>query len=138
MLKMSVAIGEDRVKKVVCSQQFHVKYGESFVLTFQNDGEPFSIKFIQKIDPKKVRLLSTLKYEAPPPEIEVDKELSKEDLVYVLKNFNQTKVTTNPIPFYAKEPFGHYFFQLSALSISDVITDEKTIWLYTVMIYETD
>lgn len=135
---MSITIGEDRVKKVICSQQFHVRYGESFVLTFQNDGKPFSIKFIQKIEPKKVKLLSTLKYEAPPPEIEVDKELSNEDLVYVLKNFNQTKVTTNPIPFYAKEQFGHYSFQLSAFSISDAITNKDTIWLYMVTIYETD
>lgn len=134
MLSMSVAIGS---KRVLCSAQFHVKYSDTFTLEFKDNGEPFNIKFIQKIDTPEYSLLPFRSTKPQPVAyIKVDDDAGSEELCYALHNFNQTKVATNPIPFYAKQPNGRYYFQISAISISSEVDDPATIWLYTVTIYE--
>lgn len=139
MLKMSITVGTEKTRKVLYAQQFHVRYGESFIFTFQDDEErTFSIKFTQKINKKNDFKLFPFFQDTHSPYFEVDKSSSYEELCYILGNFNQPKVTTNLVPFYAKMPLGHYCFQLSAISISEEVNNEETIWLYTVTIYETD
>ena len=130
---MSVAIG---TKRVLCSQQFHVKYLEGFSLTFQEGEVQFTIKFLQKVEEPKTKLLPFSGFNPSAPHIRVANEPESEDLCYELVNFNQTKITTQPIPFYTKKPSGHLYFQLSAMSISSELDNPETIWLYTAAIYE--
>ena len=135
MLTMSIAIGS---KRVVCSQQFHLKYGEAFDLMFQDNDKPFTIRFIQKIEAAEATLLPFSKPKHPASYIKPDDKTGEEGLCYILGNFNQTKITTNPIPFYTKPPTGRYYFQISAVSISSEVDNPSTIWIYTVTIYEED
>ena len=130
---LSIAVGS---RRVLCSQQFHVKYCEGFSLTFSNNEEEITIRFVQKIEEPKPRLLPFSNFNPSAPHLKVAEEQESEDLCYELVNFNQTKITTQPIPFYSKQPSGHYYFQLSAMSISSELNDPETIWLYTATIYE--
>ena len=135
MLSMSVST---ETKRTLCSEQFHLRYGEGFSLTFNDDGEPLTIRFVQKIEAPKPSLLPFSKANSALPHINVADNKENADLCYELVNFNQTKITTNPIPFYAKQPSGHYYFQITAMSISSEVDNPDTIWLYTATIYEDD
>ena len=135
MLSLSITAGS---KRVVFSQQFHVKFGEDFSLVIQDGEATASIKFIQKIDAPEPALVPFFSPKRPSAYLKQDGEKNEDGVRYILGNFNQTKITTNPIPFYKKPEGGRYYFQISAMSISSNVDDPSTIWLYTVTVYEKD
>ena len=130
MLKISVKVGEP-ARRVLASYQFHVRYGEPFLLEFGEAGEKFAIRFEQEIEEPKLSLLP-FKQQATEPQIEIDAASTSEEIRYVLINFNQTKVTTNTIPIFTHT---QYSFQITAISINDEVNNPETIWLYTITIY---
>ena len=133
MLSLSITVGS---KRVVFSQQFHVKFGEEFSLVIQDRKKTASIRFIQKIDTPEPPSLPFLTPKPTSPYIKQDGAQDEEGLRYILGNFNKTKITTNPIPFYKKPEGGRYYFQISAMSISSEVDNPSTIWLYTITVYE--
>ena len=141
LFKMSITVGDKEVREVIYSQQFHVKYGEKFTLSFQDDenSECVLIRFIQEIYKPFINVAPfDFDKDKSLPYVDFDEKRSQDYdcLCYILHNFNQTSITTNAIPFYTANPSGFYSFQLSAMSISDELNNPETYWLYTVTIYK--
>ena len=132
---MSITVGDKEVREVIYSQQFHVRYGETFSFTFQHDGKTVTVQLTQKIYKPILNVTPFTNNESPYIDFN-EKESSDSLLCYVLHNFNQIKITTNPIPFYTAKPSGYYCFQLSAVCISDELDNPETYWLYSVTIYK--